>query len=126
MNVTTRLCVLTLATPLLGACAAPQPRDGTPADSLPADEYSVCCVNFPETLAGRVYPVLSADPEVSGLHRVRADDGLLCYRLRFAGPVEELEARLGRQLRTGTTRPFKVRRLGDGRELELTFDGGFD
>ena len=92
----------------------------------PGPETAVCCHEFPEVLSQRVHPVLDRIPGVTRLQRVNTTDGSLCYRFRYEGALEALEARLASELPTSTTLPFRIERGGDGRLIDLVFDGGFD
>ena len=92
----------------------------------PGPETAVCCHEFPEVLSRRVHPVLDRIPGIARLQRVNTTDGSLCYRFRYEGPLEPLEARLASELRTSSTLAFTIERGGDGRLIDLVFDGGFE
>ena len=92
----------------------------------PGPETTVCCHEFPDVLSRRVHPVLAGIPGVTRLQRVDTTDGSLCYRFRYEGPLEPLEARLASELRTSSTLVFRIERGGDGRLIDLVFDGGFE
>ena len=92
----------------------------------PGPETAVCCHEFPDVLSRRVHPVLAGIPGVTRFQRVNTTDGSLCYRFHYEGPLEPLEARLASELRTSSTLAFRIERGGDGRLIDLVFDGGFE
>ena len=123
------------ATAVLSGCAvspATSPSTSTGARTPtgvvvgPGPATTVCCREFPDELSRRVHPVLAQIPNLTRLQRLRTTDGSLCYRFRYEGALEALEARLASELPTSTTLPFRIERGGDGRLIDLVFDGGFE
>ena len=114
---------------VLGCAVTPATTPSSPSTEAvvgPGPETTVCCHEFPEVLNRRVHPVLAGIPGVTRLQRVNTTDGSLCYRFRYEGPLEPLEARLASDLRTSSTLSFRIERGGDGRLIDLVSDGGFD
>ena len=120
---------LAVTAALTGCAVAPAttPSSTSIGDVVgPGPETAVCCHEFPDVLSRRVHPVLAGIPGVTRLQRVSTTDGSLCYRFRYEGPLEPLEARLASELRTSSTLAFTIERGGDGRLIDLVFDGGFE
>ena len=116
-------------------CRAPTPEPAAPTPtpvtsvavvSVPADETTVCCHEFPETLTRRVYPVLEQIEGVTRLERLTTNDGSVCYRFHYDGQPAVLENRLERDLRTSSTLSFRIERNRSTNMVDLVFDGGFD
>ena len=129
MKSTAAFWMFVAVTAALSGCAispATTPSTSTGAVVGPSPETTVCCHEFPEVLSRRVHPVLAEIPGVTRLQRMNTTDGSLCYRFRYQGPLEPLEARLASELRTSSTLSFRIERGGDGRLIDLVFDGGFD
>ena len=120
---------LAVTAALSGCAVTPATTPSSPYTGAvvgPGPETAVCCHEFPEVLSRRVHPVLAGIPGVTRLQRVNTTDGSLCYRFRYEGPLEPLEARLASELRTSSTLSFRIERGGDGRLIDLVFDGGFE
>ena len=119
---------LALAAALSGCAGSPGTESSTSTGVVvgPGPATTLCCHEFPEVLSRRVHPALEQIPGVTGLRRLHTTDGSLCYRFRYEGPLEPLEARLASELRTSSTLSFRLERGGDGRQIDLVFDGGFD
>ena len=120
---------LAVTAALSGCAVTPATTPSSPSTGAvvgPGPETAVCCHEFPDVLSRRVHPVLAGIPEVTRLQRVNTTDGSLCYRFRYEGPLEPLEARLASELRTSSTLSFRIERGGDGRLIDLVFDGGFE
>ena len=120
--------VLAVAAALSGCSVSPATQPSTTPGIVVGEgpETTVCCREFPQVLIRRVHPVLAGIPGVTRLQRVNTTDGSLCYRFRYEGPLEPLEARLASELRTSSTLAFTIERGGDGRLIDLVFDGGFE
>ena len=113
-------------TAALSGCAATPPYTSPGVVIGPGPETTVCCHEFPDVLNRHVRPVLEQIPGVTRLQRLHTSDGSLCYRFHYEGPLEPLEARLASELRTSSTLSFRIERGGDGRLIDLVFDGGFE
>ena len=108
------------------AAPTPTPVTSVAVVSVPADETTVCCHEFPETLTRRVYPVLEQIEGVTRLERLTTNDGSVCYRFHYDGQPAVLENRLERDLRTSSTLSFRIERNRSTNMVDLVFDGGFD
>ena len=109
---------------------SPEPAEKTPTTvaivSAPATETTVCCHEFPDPLIRKVYPVLERIEGVTRLQRLTTNDGSLCYRFHYEGPLDLLERQLQSKIRTSSALPFKIRHDRGSRMIDLVFDGGFD
>ena len=112
--------------PLEPTAPTPTPVTSVAIASVPANETTVCCHEFPETLSRRVYPVLEQIEGVTRLERLTTNDGSLCYRFHYDRQPAVLEDRLERDLRTSSTLSFRLERNRGTNMVDLVFDGGFD
>ncbi len=117
------LILFSLATlAFLGGCTS----TGGPSRGMhPTDEHQLCCLDFTEVLASRVYPVLRDMPDASGVERHSISRNELCYRFFYHGRPEQLESWLKQNLRTERPQQFDIRWLDD-RTVDLIFNGGFE
>lgn len=90
------------------------------------DGTTLCCTDFPSTLAQRITTVLVNAPGVTRVTPVAGGPNQYCYHLQTDADPGTLRLYLERHLRTSGTQPFQVLADASGYRLNLVHDGGFD